>query len=97
MLNMNIDGNNANIDINIENFRMIDSFNKDSYTGATTVLYGGKMLHAVIEKDVPVQGVIKKGSYISIMRGNGTSKINSVAVISSGLYDKVRRAYEHKR
>ncbi len=95
MLDLNVNANVEKIDIN--NFKKIDFFSKDAYTETITVLYNDKKSRIVIEKSTEVKGLIKKGSHISVVKGEKANNIKSVIVIPAYLYNKMKQEQSRQK
>lgn len=88
---------NAMNNIDINKFKKIDLWNRDNYTDSISVLYDDKRSRVVIEKDTKIQGCIKKGSHICVIKGEKANKINSVIVITAAFYNKMKQEQSRKR
>lgn len=79
---------NKNIDIT--KFKKIENWELDNYTEYYTVWLSGRSLSYDIHKNVKIDGNIRKGSYICVVKGID-HKITSATIITQTKFNKLQK------
>lgn len=76
--------------MDIKKFKKIDDWSLDDYTDNYTILAAGRSLTYNIPKSTTINGSLRKGSYIAVIKGKN-HKITSATIITQTKFNKLQK------